>query len=46
MFCDKFHVKPFNVMSYDELPCLWVDFCKIMANELIECEKEQARKSK
>lgn len=45
-FCNKFNVQPFGVSSYDELPCLWIDFCMIMMNELAECEKEQMRKSK
>lgn len=45
-FCKQFNVKPFNVSSYEELPCTWVDFCKIMNNELIECEKESIKRNK
>lgn len=46
VFCEKFNVAPYKADGYDELPAVWVDFCKMMLNELAECEKEQMRKNK
>ena len=42
-FCTKFNVRPFNAEVYDELPAFWVDFVKIMEDELIKCQRENGR---
>jgi hypothetical protein len=45
LYCEKFHSQAYPG-SYEDLPAFWVDFCNVMAVELVKCAEEKLRQKK